>query len=78
MISEPCHISGEGQYNFNVMKEIQVTNSFLELDPKVTGCQKEESIHNCTTRNLIDTLKRQCGCLPFKMIHSEKVIELTL
>ena len=33
---------GEGEYNLNVLKEIQVTDSYLELDQNTRGCQNKE------------------------------------
>ena len=63
----------EGEYNLNVMKEVKVTDSFLGLDQVVRGCQNQESLHDCSTRNHIDTYLDKCGCLPFNMKFSQKV-----
>ena len=35
-------MTGEGEYNLNVLKEIRVTESYLGLDKEFRGCQKEE------------------------------------
>ena len=64
---------GGGEYNLNVLKEIDVTDSYLDLSEEVKGCQNEESFVNCTTRNFIDSLLGQCGCLPFDIRQTEKV-----
>ena len=66
----------EGEYNLNVMKEVKVTDSFLGLDQVVRGCQNQESLHDCSTRNHIDTYLDKCGCLPFNMKFSHKVNRL--
>ena len=66
-------IIGEGEYNLNVVKNIQVTESYLELDQDVRGCQTETTIQNCTTRQYISGLLEGCGCLPFSIRLSEKV-----
>ena len=47
---------GGGEYNLNVLKEIDATDSYLDLSEEVKGCQNEESFVNCTTRNFIDSL----------------------
>ena len=58
---------GEGEYNLNSLKEIQVSDSYLELDPKIIKCQKKEPFYNCTTRQYLNTFMRDCGCLPVNM-----------
>ena len=69
--------TGEGEYNLNALKEIEVTDSFLGLDQDVRECQNEEPFYNCTTRHYIDSLLRDCGCLPFNLRLSEKVLNRT-
>ena len=64
---------GEGEYNLNDLKEIIVTDSYLGLDGNVKGCQNVEPLNNCTTRLYMDTLLRDCGCLPFNIRLSDKV-----
>ena len=70
---EPVVLIGEGEYNINVIKEIQATESFLELDEDIRKCQTKEPLSNCTTRQYIDTIVRKCGCLPFNIIQTHKV-----
>ena len=64
---------GEGKYNLNALKEIDVTESYLGLDQDVRGCQNKESFHNCTTRKYIDTLRDKCGCIPLNIRLSDMV-----
>ena len=59
---------GEGEYNLNVLKEIEVTDSYLGLDQDVKECQNEEPLQNCTTRQYIDTIFGNCGCLPVNIM----------
>ena len=66
---------GEGEYNLNDLKEITTTDSFDSLDQNIRYCQNEESINDCTTRQYMDELLRDCGCLPIKMRQNEKVIK---
>ena len=48
-------------------------DSFLELDEYIRGCQNEEPLDNCTTRQYIDSLMNQCGCLPYNIrLYNEK------
>ena len=46
------------------MKEIKVTDEYLGLDDDIKNCQTTESFEDCTTRQYLDTLLEQCGCLP--------------
>ena len=65
---------GEGQYNLNNLKEIEVKDSFLKLSPEDINCQHKEPINICTTRQHKDSLIRNCSCLPLKMRTSNEVI----
>ena len=63
-------MSGEGEYNLNILKEIAVTNSFLELGSDEKKCQSYESkgsYDNCTTKYFSEQMKKDCGCLPYEM-----------
>ena len=64
---------GEGQYNLNSMKEIFVTESFLELDRSTRKCQYIETYDNCKTRLHLENLRQKCGCLPLSLKLSEEV-----
>ena len=75
---EPIKLSGEGEYNLNVLKEIKATSYYLGLDKKIRDCQFEESLHNCTTRNYLDTFLEKCGCLPFNVRLQDKVLYCNL
>ena len=71
--SEPVIFNGEGEYNLNVLKEIDVTDAYLGLDQGVRGCQTKESLNNCTTRHYIENLLNKCNCLPFALTLFQKV-----
>ena len=45
----PDIFTEEGDYNFNVLKQIEVTDSFLTLSQDARKCQNEEPYENCTT-----------------------------
>ena len=70
---EPLTFAGEGEYNINAVKEIKVTDSFLELDKKTRKCQTKETYSDCSTRNFMNAVLDQCGCLPFTMRLRHKV-----
>ena len=59
----------------NVQKEIQVTNSYLGLKQDVRECQNDEAFDKCTTRQYLDTILAECGCLPLSMRNSNKVCD---
>ena len=63
---------GEGKYNLNAIKEIKVTESYLGLDIEDRGCQNEEAVEECTTRQYIQNLRQKCGCLPFQITASKE------
>ena len=73
ILLEEVKLIGEGEYNLNALKEVKATDSFLGLDQEVRGCQNEVSLHNCSTRKHINTLIKQCGCLPFNIRLSDEV-----
>ena len=74
----PVILFGEGEYNLDVLKEIRVTESFLRLDQDVIKCQNEESQDSCRTRQYIDTLKNECGCLPYNLHSYDEEVPLCL
>lgn len=64
---------GEGEYNLNDLKEIEITDSYLGLDREVRECQNVEPLYNCTTRHYHDAIMEECGCLPVNIRLSHKV-----
>ena len=56
-----------------MLKEIEVTNSFLGMAQDAKKCQNEETLHNCTTIHYINIFLKQCKCLPFSLKVSSKV-----
>ena len=42
LIPEQIELIGEGEYNLNVVKEIDVTDSYLAFDQNFRQCQNEE------------------------------------
>ena len=64
---EPLFLYGEGEYNLNSVKEVRVTESFLELGEHVTKCQNQEPYFNCTTSLYMKTTFEKCDCLPLEL-----------
>ena len=71
---------GEGEYNLNILKEIEITDSFYELDHEVRKCQSYEgndTYGSCTSRYFMDQMRLKCGCFPFSImnmtVNNEKV-----
>ena len=64
---------GEGEYNLDDFRQIKVTESYLGLDPDKKGCQNETLLHDCTTTKYLDTLLKECGCLPMNLRTSNMV-----
>ena len=71
--SETVKLNGEGLYNLNDVKYIEVTESFLGLDQEISGCQNEELREDCKTRHYIAALMTQCKCLPLGILTNNEV-----
>ena len=70
---DPVTLTGEGQYNFNSIKQIDVTESFLSINQEFTKCQNKEPLEDCTTRYYLSEVKKKCGCLPYAISQMDKV-----
>ena len=72
---EPVKLSGEGEYNLDVIKEIRLTESYHELEKDIKGCEDkiDKPFDNSTTKNYINTLVEECRCLPFHIRLSDEV-----
>ena len=73
MIPEPVKLIGEGEYNINILTEMQVTESYLGLEQDVRECQNQEPFFNCTTKYHLQIIQKHCGCLPFNIRLEDKV-----
>ena len=65
-------LSGEGEYDLNILKEIEVTDSFHELDNEAKKCQsyKGKGTYDiCTTRFFLEKMRLNCGCLPYSIMN---------
>ena len=72
---DPVEIHEEGQFNLNNLKEIYVTDSFMELDITARECQKNDIYGDCKTGLHIKNLRQECGCLPLSLRLSDKVMK---
>ena len=57
---------GEQGFNLKIFKEIVVTESFMNLDDNVRGCQDVEVLSTCTVKKYVQT-KSKCGCVPLSL-----------
>ena len=74
LISEPVELSGEGSYNLNVLKEIKVTDSYLDMEESVRGCSDLDTLEICKSKlfeHTIKILQDNCSCLP--VVYSDNV-----
>ena len=65
----------------NILKEIEVKDSFLELDSDVIKCQSYESngtYDSCTTRFFSEQMKSNCGFLPYAIRNAVKKTNLDI
>ena len=54
-------------YDLNVVKEIKVTDSYMGLDEMDRQCQNNEKLQECKTKQYVDALLNDCGCLPLSI-----------
>ena len=50
-----------------------MTNEFLRLEENDRQCQNQESDDECLSRKYLETIRKQCKCLPFNIKLSGKV-----
>ena len=76
MYVEPVKLIGEGRYNLNDVKEIKVTDAYLNMDSEERRCQNEEEMDKCTSRQYRDKILNQCACLPLRILDNDQVNRL--
>ena len=59
-----------------MLKQIEVTDSFLGLHENVRACQNHEPYDNCTMRTFIELMKEKCGCITLAMNLYDEVSKL--
>ena len=69
---------GEGNFRLGDVKQIETTPDFDTLDEEARECQLESTYEECVTNNYLDTLKKDCGCLPFNLQNYSSSIEEVL
>ena len=70
-------LTGEGEYNLNILKEIDATYLFYELDNEVRKCQSyktNDTYDNCTSMYYIKQMKLNCECLPHTIIDANATV----
>ena len=66
-------LSFESIYNLNNIKEVSVTDAFVNLDEKTRGCSNDFTFDECTTKLYVNAVIGKCNCLPIKMGISKEV-----
>ena len=67
IFSVPLRLSGEGSYALSAVKEISVTEDFLQLADETRKCQNRESFEQCSTKHHLVSIKKVCECIPYGM-----------
>ena len=78
ILLEPFKLVGEGKFNLNVLRETKVTESFLGLNMEARGCQNDEPVHNCTTRQYIENVLKACKCLPLEIAFTTDKVSVNI
>ena len=63
----PLTLQGGGHYALHAVKEIKVSEDFLELDMETRKCQNKESFEDCSTRMYLEELEDKCHCVQYKL-----------
>ena len=63
---EPITIYGDGIYSLNGIQEITGTDSFMNMDQIIRGCniRVSENVEDCTSRKFQESIVEDCGCSP--------------
>lgn len=64
---DPVTLSGEGEFDLNIIREVEVTDSYMGLPLEDRDCQDEEDIVDCKTRHHQENVLDNCGCLPISI-----------
>ena len=64
---DPVKLSGEGEFDLNIIKEVDITDSFMGLPLSDRKCQNEENFVDCNTRHQLANILLNCGCLPMSI-----------
>ena len=52
----------------SAVKEIQATDSFYSLREDQKQCQSLRSFEKCMTKDLLQKIKLNCGCIPYELM----------
>ena len=69
---------GEGSYAISAVKEIKVTEEYIQLDKNILKCQNKETFENCTTREYLQMVKNHCNCVPYALKNLLKTKMVTI
>ena len=69
---EPLRLVGDGDYNLNLLKEVSTTDDFLTLPLEKRKCQEITDFQSCFSNSSVNSLKKNCNCLPFNVVPENK------
>ena len=67
LIKEPLLLFGEGNYALTAIKEIDMTEAFMNLDEETRNCQNVETYQECQAKEYIKMGLEKCNCTPYVM-----------
>ena len=73
-LPEPLRLYGGGDYEFTNVKEMNVTEDFLQLEEDVKKCQNNESVVECAAREYLESGREECGCVPFPLRNYSRTV----
>ena len=73
-LPEPLRLYGGGDYELTNVKEINVTEEFLELEEDVKKCQDKEPVVDCEAREYLESGRNQCGCVPYHLRNYSRTV----
>ena len=69
----PLKLYGGGNFALAAVKEIDVTEEYLEMSKDITKCQNKISLEECETKEYFEQMVEKCKCIPFKLGHKYMV-----
>ena len=69
----PLKLYGGGNFALTAVKEIDVTEEYLEMSKDITKCQNKISLEECENKQYFEKIIEKCECIPLILGHKYKV-----
>ena len=66
-------LTERGQLSMKMFMDINVTDSFLDLNENVRGCQSKEKFAKCLQTKYADQMMKECGCVSVQIALQNQV-----